>query len=292
MTPVVLKFEDHHNRLGNIALLARFLDGAIGRTAKTLPTEAGMVEAQEGIIAGLRLLGESFSPVHHFDAEDIKSCFTKWITPTEDSRSLVYSLCLVMLVTQVEIFISHLIDVILSAEPRRLKDLAGEKQLNFRELVDAQNYETVMERLREKVAREVVDSSTREMFEKHLGQRFDLFDKESLTCTTLKESAEEETWSISDIEAVWKTRHAIVHEGRLDLNQSDFERALFMCSWLETFLSVRAQAVYRVVVDSDSKLKMHATLFDKVQPYVLFSLQVGWAASGFLSELSRKTAVR
>jgi hypothetical protein len=65
-----------------------------------------------------------------------------------------------------------------------------------------------------------------------------------------------------------------------------------MCSWLETFLSVRAQAVYRVVVDSDSTLKMHAALFDKVQPYVLFSLQVNWAASGFLSELSRKKAIR
>src|ERR1700730_6234227 len=139
MTPVVLKFQDHHNRLGNIAWLARFLDGAIWRTAKTLPTEAGMPEAQEKIIAGLRLLGESLSPVHRFDAEDIKSCLTKWITPTEDSRSLVYSLCLVMLVTQVEIFIGHLIDVILSAEPRRLKDLAGDKQLNFRELVDAQD---------------------------------------------------------------------------------------------------------------------------------------------------------
>jgi hypothetical protein len=263
-------------------------DGAIGRTAKSLPTEPGFLDAQEELVAALRLIGESVSPPTQFDAEEIKNCLAKWSTPTEDSRSLVYSLCLVMLVTQVEIFIDHLIDVILSVEPRRLKDLASEKQLNSRELVDAQDYETVMARLREKVAREVVDSSPREMFEKHLGQRFGLFDKESLTCTTVKDSSEKESWGISEIEANWKTRHEIVHEGRLDLNQSDFERALFGCSWLETFLSVRAQAVYGLTVDSDSKLKMYAALFDKVQPYVLFNLQICWAASGFLSKLKVK----
>jgi hypothetical protein len=197
----------------------------------------------------------------------------------------MYSLCLVMLVTQIEIFIDHLINTILLAEPRRLKDLAGDKQLNFRELVDAQDYETVMARLREKVAREVLDSSVREMLEKHLAQRFGLFDKKSLACTTLKESGEKETWGISEIEAIWKARHKIVHEGRLDVNQSEFEHALFGCCWLETFLTVRAQGVYCLTVDSDLKLKIHATLFEEVQPYVLFHLQILWAVSGILSNL-------
>lgn len=288
MTPIVLKFEEHHNRIGNIAWLARFLHGAISRTAKSLPTEPAFLQAQEELVAALRLLGESMSPPPRFDAEEIKDCLTKWATPTEDSRSLLYSLCFVMLVTQVEIFIDHLIDVILSAEPRHLKDLAGDKHLNFREVVDAQNYETVVARAREKVAREVVDSSTREMFERHLGQRFRLFDKESLTCTTVKESGEKETWGISEIEAIWKTRHEIVHEGRLDLKQSDFERALFACSWLETFLSVRAQAIYGLTIDSDSTLKIYAAIFDKTPPYALFNLQIGWALSGFLTKLKTK----
>jgi hypothetical protein len=288
MTPIVLKFKDHHDRLGNIAWLARFLDGAIARAGKSLPTEPGFLKAQEEMLAGMRSLFESVSPPPQFDAEQIKDCLAKWAAPTDDSRYLVYSLCLVMLVTQVEIFINHLIDVILTKEPRRLKDLAGDKQLNFRELVDAQDYETVMARLREKVAKEVLDSSIREMLEKHLGQRFGLFEKESLTCTTLEESGEKAIWGISEIEAVWKTRHEIVHEGRFDLNKNDFERALFACSWLETFLSVRPQAVYGLTVDSDSTLKMYAALFDKAQPYALFSLQVGWALSGFLKQVKVK----
>lgn len=273
MTPIVLKFKDHHDRIGNIAWLARFLDGAIGRTARTLPNEPAFLKAQEGLLAGLRKVFESVSPPPRFDAEEIKECLARWVTPTDDSRCLVFSLCLVMLVTQAEIFINHLIDTILSAEPRRLKDLGGDKQLNFRELVDAHDYETVMARLREKVAKEVLDSSIREMLEKHLGPRFGLFDKESLTCTTLRESGEKDTWGISDIEAIWKTRHQIVHKGRSDLNKNDLERALFICSWLETFLSARAQAVYGLTVDSDSTLNMYAALFNETQPYALFNLQ-------------------
>lgn len=288
MSPIVLKFDEHHNRLGNIAWLARFLDGAIGRTAKTLPNEPTFLKAQEELLAGLRTIFESVSPSPRFDADEIKSSLAKWATPTEDSRFLVYSLSLVMLVTQVEIFIDHLIDVILSKEPRRLKDLAGDKHLNFRELVDAQDYDTVMARLREKVAKEVLDSSFREMLEKHLGQRFSLFEKESLTCTSLKESGEKETWGIPDIERIWQTRHEIVHEGRLDLNRNDFERALFACSWLETFLSVRAQAVYGLTVHEDATLKIYAALFEKAKPYALFSLQIGWAVSGFLKQVKVK----
>jgi hypothetical protein len=287
-SPVVLKFEDHHSRLGNIAWLVHFLDGAAQRLGNSLPNEPNFLKAREEIVTALNMLGESVEPPHQFDFEEIRSCLAKQATPTESSRSLVYSLCLVMLVTQVELFIGHLIDVILSAEPRRLKDLAGDKQLNSRDLVDAQNYETVMARLREKVAKEVIGSSIREMLEKHLGERFNLFKRESLACATIKESGEQETWGISEIEAVWNTRHEVVHEGRLDLNQDDFERALFCCTWIETFLSIRAQEVYDLAVDSPPKLKMYASLYNKVQPYVLFTLQVGWMASAFLSKLTVK----
>ena len=88
-----LKFAAHHDRLGNIAWLARFFDIAIGRTAKILPTEPDFLKAQDKMVASYR-----------FDAEEIKRGLEKWIKPTEDSRTLVYSLCVVMLVTQVEVF--------------------------------------------------------------------------------------------------------------------------------------------------------------------------------------------
>jgi hypothetical protein len=285
-SPIVLKFDAHHGRLGNIAWLARFLDGAIERTVSSLPNEVGFIKAQEEIIAAFRMLGESVEPPHQFDPEEIKSCLRTWATPSEGSRGLLYSLCLVMLVTQVEMFIEHLIDVILLAEPRRLKDLAGDKQLNFRDLVDAQNYESVMASARDKVIKEVLDSSIRDTLEKHLGQRFNLFKKESLTCATLEESGEQKAWGIVEIEAIWNARHQIVHDGKLDVNRSEFEQALFGCSWIETFLSVQARDKYNLSIDSTSKLDVNAAFYDKPQPYVLYCLQVGWALSGVLSKMT------
>jgi len=193
-----------------------------------------------------------------------------------------------MLVTQVEIFIEHLVDAILYKEPRRLKDLAGEKQLAARELVDAQNYDAVMGLLREKVAKELLASSIREMLEKHLGERFKLFEKQSLTCTTLKETGEKEIWDISDIERVWRTRHEIVHEGRVDLQRNDFEHALFACTWVQTFLTVQAQAVYGLSVDGEASFNAVAGLFREEKQFVLFALYVGWVVSGSLGKLTVK----
>lgn len=288
MSSIVLKFEEHQNRLGHIAKLAHFLHGAVSRTAKTLTAEKGFLSAQDQLVAGIKLLSESFSPPLQLDSEKIRACLTRWAVPTDASRSLVYSLCLVMLITQVEIFIEHLTDVILSVEPRRLKDLASDKQLNCRELVDARDYETVMARLREKVADEVIRSSPREMMEKHLGTRFRLFEKGSLTCTTVEDSGETRAWGIDDIERTWKTRHEVVHEGRIDLSEIEFERALFVCSWLEIFLSVRAQAVYGVAVDSDTKLRLLNSLFDTGQRYVSFNIRLCLALSGILDELRNR----
>src|SRR5690348_12756542 len=121
------------------------------------------------------------------------------------------------------------------------------------------------------------------MLEKHLGKRFGLFDKEALNCTTITDLGGEEHWSIREIEAVWKIRHEIVHEGRLDLTRGNFETALFVCSWVEAFLGICAQRVFGLVVDSESTLRMYADLFEKPQRYTLFVLQTTAAFAGFLS---------
>ena len=103
-TQLVLRFEHHHNRLGEIAWLARFLDGAIDRMATSLPNEDNYVQAQEQIISSLNMLGESLDPPQQVDSEQIRMCLKAWATPSAGSRFLIYSLCLVMLVTEIEIF--------------------------------------------------------------------------------------------------------------------------------------------------------------------------------------------
>lgn len=52
MTAATLKFKEHYDRLGNIAWLVRLLDGAIVRTAKTLPVEPRFLMVQEDMVKG------------------------------------------------------------------------------------------------------------------------------------------------------------------------------------------------------------------------------------------------
>ena len=194
-----------------------------------------------------------------------------------------------MLVTQVEIFIEHLIDVILLADPRRLKDLAGDKQLTSTDIVDAQDYQTVMGLLRAKVAKGVIGSNTRDMLEKHLGDKFELFEKQSLKCATMKEEGgNKETWDIAKLITIWETRHEIVHEGRLDITRQDFDSAAFGCAWLESFLSRRAQDVFGLAVESDRNLKLISGLFEKPTPNVLGLLLTQWATIRLLDNVRVK----
>lgn len=278
---VVLKFDDHHKRLGNIISLVRFLDRII-KSSPSLPQNPSFDEAQQRLINSFVVLGKAVSPPHAFDPEELRASIQKWVSPTEESHSLVYSLSLVMLVTQVEIFIEHLIETILLADPRRLKTLAGEKQLTSNEIVDARDYDTVMARLREKVSEEVIGASTRDMLEKHLGRRLGLFDPKTLKYETLSEASGKEKWDISQLEKIWQTRHQIVHEGRLDITELDFERAIVGCAWLESFLARRAQVVYGLTIESERHLQLVAGLFENSGEFLLDILLIQWATVGLL----------
>jgi hypothetical protein len=215
------------------------------------PQERPYIEARERVVEGVRQLLQSLAPPEEVDAEEVKKALDISVVAAGPSRNLLYNLSLVMLVTQTEIFIEHLVDVILTVEPRRLKDLAEGKTLTASELVDLADYESVMKRLREKVSKEVVDSSTRDMFLKHLGERFGLFRPEQFVLKYAPGSPKEkEQWGISEIEVVWGTRHEIVHEGQLTVDESLFTSAFVGCSWLETFLSLRAHDTYGISIDN------------------------------------------
>ncbi len=177
---IVLKYAEHSGRLGNIAFLVRFTMGAIDRLEQNLPKEESYIKAKEKIVEAFHMIVESLVDPPQVDSKKIGADVDKALIAAQPSRNLIHNLCLVMLVTQTEIFIEHLVDVILSTDSRRLKDLAGEKNLTTVELVDLQDYGAVMKRLREKVSKEITASSTQDMFIKHLGKRFGLFRKEDL----------------------------------------------------------------------------------------------------------------
>jgi hypothetical protein len=160
-----------------------------------------------------------------------------------------------------------------------LKHLAGEKQMTFKDLVDAHDYETVMTQLRRRVIKEVLESSTRQMFEHHLGNRFDLFKKDTLWYAVPGSTHERKKWGIDEIEALWSTRHKIVHEGNLSVDEDYFHKALSGCAWIEIFLSVRAQETYGLTIDEPELLKQFSTLYAGVSPLPAEYLYVLWGAA-------------
>jgi len=255
----VLNYSEHTGRLGNIALLVRFTMGAIDRLELSLPKEESYIKSREKIVEGVQMMLKSLVDPPQFDSEKVRSDVDKAFIVAQPSRNLIHNLCLVLLVTQTEIFIEHLVDVILSTDPRRLRDLAGEKNLTTAELVDLQNYDAVMKRLREKVSKEITASSTQDMFITHLGKRFGLFRKEEFV-SKRPQAPGKKQWDIDDIESVWATRHKIVHEGELPTTKEFFDGTFAGCIWLETFLSFRAREKYGLIIDSPDYLDSMAKL--------------------------------
>jgi hypothetical protein len=180
---------------------------------------------------------------------------------SEPSRQLVCNLSLVMLCTQMEVFMEHLIDVILHSCPLRIKDLASEKKFTAAELVDFRNYEEVMHAVRRKVSKEVTEDSTRRMFEHHLGSRFGLFRKEELFCRKPLSDKIGPNWGMTEIESAFNMRHKIVHEGDLSCTPDYFDSVWHGFLWLVTFLSQKARAKYHLPVSVEDEFDMWANTY-------------------------------
>jgi hypothetical protein len=247
--------------LGNIGLLVRFTTGAIQEFERSLPKRDTYIVARDKVVEGFQNILQSLVDPPRFDADQIRAGVDRALIVAEPSQRLLYSLSLVMICTEVEIFIQHLIDVILTSEPRQLKGRWSEKQVSAGELVDLGDYRAVMKHVREKVSKDVVDSSARDMFMKYLGKQFGLFRDEEFVFRRLNEGKTPENWGIAEIEALWNTRHLIVHEGQLPVDRGQFDVASGRCLLLEAFLSFRAREKYGMAVDSPQNLDQIAKLF-------------------------------
>jgi len=159
--------------------------------------------------------------------EEVTAGLKGVIFPSEPAKQVVLNFGFVSLCTELEVYISHLVAAILRYEPRLMKSLASGKTLSTVEIVDSGDYEVVMDKLRDKIVKEVVDANARDMFLKHLGERFDLFSEDDFHYHTPPneslnsrkklptEGILRQPWGIQDTVAAFEKRHAIVHEGQL-----------------------------------------------------------------------------
>src|ERR1700726_1690625 len=108
----ILNFTTHNGRLATIARFAHFTTSAIREFESALPKRESYIAAREKIVDSFKGILGCFENPPELDVEKFSSQIDSAVIFSEPSKELVYNLSLVMLCTEVEIFLEHLIDVI------------------------------------------------------------------------------------------------------------------------------------------------------------------------------------
>jgi hypothetical protein len=259
MASAALRFSDHSSRLSQLDLAIRFTLGALRKHEKALAQSSEVASALEKIKEGSYMLAQSLTR-DRLSREEVDAAaelelerFKKSFLSAAPAVDLVLNLGLVMLCTQLELFVNHLLDVVLAAEPRRLLDLASDKEMKAREIVELGNYDEVLQRLRDKVIEEIDREGTREKFEKHLGKRFGLIQPSQIRIAPafpgLPLDAFKE-WDLERLVDVFERRHRIVHRGEfsvLDYEELGKVQLFFMA--IQTVLAINAASKYSIRFD-------------------------------------------
>jgi hypothetical protein len=209
---------------------------------------------------GILMIGKSLEPKEILSDAQVKEIETQlkdWAESRIESApasQLLLNLGLVMLCTQLEAFIGHLIDVTLATEPRLFLQLAPDKELRAKEILGLVDHEAVMQRLRDKVADEVDRAGTKEKFVKHLGERFGLIEESQITVSPRFEGIEPnlfKDWNLERFVSLFEERHRIVH--RADFPVADISHlrgAQLLFGAVQTVLTVNAVRKYSIKLDS------------------------------------------
>jgi hypothetical protein len=179
--------------------------------------------------------------------------FKKTFLSGEPAKELLLNLGLVMLCTQLELFINHLVDVVLAVEPRRLMDLASDKQMTAKEIVELGEYDRILQRLRDKVIDEIDREGTRGKFVKQLGERLGLIGADQIKIAPTFEGLRPgvfKEWDLERLVAVFEQRHGIVHRGELSVSDLDYlEKVGLFFGAIQTVLTINAVRKYNVKLD-------------------------------------------
>ncbi len=257
-----LDFEKHIARLQQLLAATRYTIGACEHREQFLNEDPKMLEARQALIEGAKSVAAAYG--QEADEKAVESAFGFYFRPTEVAKPMILSFALVSFATEFEVFISQLVRCILDREPRLLKSLGPEKTLTVTEVCDLGSYERVVGRLQEKIVKEITDSNPRTMLLHHLGKRLGLFSAEEFAYDVRKSGLYKlfqdrnldvtkirpARWGITEVEQVFRTRHAIVHEGQLPVTDlSDIESISTVFSWAETFLALRAFRKFSIPID-------------------------------------------
>lgn len=258
MDSLGIDYTGHVARLSQLRIAMRFCAGAIEKEWQR--TEGQREQALEQISEGIDDIFAALAPNPHDTPEKISTQKAEFGTAMREaacfdasSRRLLINLALVMCCTELEVFITHLIDVILVTEPRLLKSIASQKSLTGAELVDLESSEKIFQALRDKVAKEVTDQGTKDMFSSHLGKRFGLMVEDDLLFPGNLSLQKDGFCGLDQVKEIFDKRHQIVHRGTLPLDGLQyFENSISLFLEIERLLARNAVAKYHCPLKSTS----------------------------------------
>ena len=182
------------------------------------------------------------------------------------TKHLLINLSLVMLCTELEVFIGHLIDRVLTKDPRMLKSVASKKHLSASDIVDLKTSEAIFQALRDKVVKEITDCNARDMFLSQLGERFQLIEECDFQTQKIKSLEQNGFFGFSKVEEIFRFRHEIVHRGTLLLNDADYiGNTVGMFQVLQYHMTRRAISKYGLILDSgesEAIFRLYSQKFD------------------------------
>jgi len=263
MPMVELRYQQHFAQLATVFSAIRYglnaLQGHEERLRERVKDSPEVAEGIRKIKDGVTKIGQSFKPkvtLSDTQAQELEEQLHQLLdslVASEPARELLLNLGLVMLCTQLEVFIGHLIDVTLATEPRLFLQLAPDKELKAKEILELADHEAVMRRLRDKVADEVDRAGTRDKFIKHLGERFGLIEESQIKVAPRFEGPSADgfkDWNLDRVVSLFDERHRVVHRREFPVQDISYLRdAYLIFVAVETVLSVNAVRKYNVRLD-------------------------------------------
>lgn len=253
-----LRYQEYSLRLRELAVLGGAITGTIETVQRLLRHQGGSEVLRDLTNCGINFARRTtWSRLPSEVLGAVSAPLRRLQGATYGSTRLIQNLFLVVICTQFEIFVKHLIDVVLTNDPRLLKSLASRKTITGADAVESHDYATIMRILREKVVKEVIDVGPREMLLEHLGNRFKLFTESDLEVSpNLGEAVQPPRgWSVEQFEETITVRNCIVHEGALPVEDSRYlNDVIWFLDHIQTILAINAVVEYGVSLDSPQSL--------------------------------------
>ena len=230
---------------------------ALSQTPVAIRYALDAVEKHQAKVDPLNLVEDSEDLFEAFEGvmsantrASLSTAFANLSVKAAPARAILLNNGLVLLCSQLEQFFVNLIDTILAADPRRLKQFASKKCLTTSELVELGDYESIMQRLREKVCREVTDSGICSIFVDHFKKKFGIFDE-----TDLNPKETSRGWDLEKLNEIFNNRNRIVHHGDFEVSGYEYisEVSRFFGA-IETLLTLNAVRQHEVELEPPDSL--------------------------------------